>query len=83
MLSSTGSVVVAHGLSYPAACGIFPGGFLTTGPPGKSWKCNSDAYVKGAIFNKTALASDAAGSSGVPQTDQLQIWRGGPQPLQI
>ena len=45
-----GSVVVAHGLSCPAACGIlvpWPGfdcvspalesGFLTTGPPGKSW----------------------------------------------
>ena len=41
-----GSVVVAHGPSCPAACGIFPdrgsnpcplaGGFLTTAPPGKS-----------------------------------------------
>ena len=42
-----GSVVVAHGLSCSAACGIFPdqglnpcpalaGGFLTTAPPGKS-----------------------------------------------
>ena len=44
-----GSVVVAHGLSCPVACGILvprPGiepvspalqdGFLTTGPPGKS-----------------------------------------------
>ena len=45
---STGSVVVAHGLSCSAVCGIFPdqglnpcplpmaGGFLTTAPPGKS-----------------------------------------------
>ena len=45
-----GSVVAAHALSCPAACGIlvprpgiepaFPaleGGFLTPGPPGKSW----------------------------------------------
>ena len=40
-----GSVVVAHGLSCSAACGIFPdqgsnpalaGGFLTTAPPGNS-----------------------------------------------
>ena len=43
-------VVVAHGLSCAAACGIFPDqglnpcplhwqvdGFLTTAPPGKSW----------------------------------------------
>ena len=42
-LQSTGSVVVAHGLSCFAACGIFPepvsttlaGRFLTTVPPGK------------------------------------------------
>ena len=46
-LQSTGSVVVAHGLSCPAARGIFPdrrlnlcpqqlaGGFLTTGPTGE------------------------------------------------
>ena len=46
------SVVVAHGLSCPAACGILvsrqgiepasptlEGGFLTTGPPGKSPCC--------------------------------------------
>ena len=41
----TGSVVVAHGPSCSAACGIFPdqgsnpwhGGFLTTAPPGKPW----------------------------------------------
>ena len=45
----TGSLVVAHGLSCPEACGILvprpgiepaspalEGGFLTTGPPGKS-----------------------------------------------
>ena len=42
------SVVVGHGLSCSSACGILPdqgsnpsselaGGFLTTGPPGKSW----------------------------------------------
>ena len=44
-----GSVVVVHGLSCPVACGIFilqpgmepmspalRGGFLTTGPPGRS-----------------------------------------------
>jgi len=46
-LSAWTSVVVVHGLSCPMACGIFPtrdwtmssalaGGFLTTGPPGKS-----------------------------------------------
>ena len=48
-LEHVGSVVVAHGLSCPAACGILipqpgikpaspasEGGFLTTGPPGKS-----------------------------------------------
>ena len=47
-----GSVAVAHGLSCPVACGIFvlgpgikpmfpalAGGFLTTGPPGKSQEC--------------------------------------------
>ena len=47
-LECTGSVVVVHGLSYPAACGILvpgleiepvspalAGGFVTTGPPGK------------------------------------------------
>ena len=46
-LWSTGSVVVAHGLSCSVACGIFPdqgsnllslalvGGFFTTEPPGK------------------------------------------------
>ena len=45
---STGSVVVAHRLSYSVACGLFPdqglnlcppalaGGFLATGPPGKT-----------------------------------------------
>ena len=47
-LGHTGSVVVVHGLVAPTAHGIFPdqgsnmcplalvGGFLTTGPPGKS-----------------------------------------------
>ena len=45
-LWSTGSVVVAHGLSCSMACGIFPdqglnpclptGGFFTTEPPGKA-----------------------------------------------
>ena len=48
-LERAGSVVVVHGLSCPAACGILvpqPGieptspaledGFLTTGPPGRS-----------------------------------------------
>ena len=47
-----GSVVAAHGLSCPAACGILvprpgiepvspalEGGFLNTGPPGKSQLC--------------------------------------------
>ena len=47
----TGSVVAARGISCPATCGIFvrqpgiestspalEGGFLTTGPPGKSLK---------------------------------------------
>ena len=54
----TGSVVVAHGLRCPVACGILvplpgikpassalEGGFLTTGPPGKSPKlcsCNRE-----------------------------------------
>ena len=41
---STGSTAVADGLSCSVACGIFPdqgspaltGGFLATGPPGKS-----------------------------------------------
>ena len=48
-LKHMGSVVAAHGLICPAACGILvprpgiepaspalEGGFLTTGPPGKS-----------------------------------------------
>ena len=46
-LQSTGSVAVAHGLSCPSACGIFPdqrlnpvspapaNGFVTSEPPGK------------------------------------------------
>ena len=52
-LQSTGSVVVAHGLTCSAACGIFPdqgsnpcplhwqADSLTTAPPGKSWIQNS------------------------------------------
>ena len=46
-VQSVGSGVVAHGFSWPAACGGFleqgwihvscVGGFLTPGPPGKSW----------------------------------------------
>jgi len=50
LLGVWASVDVAHGLSYPAACGIFldqgwnpsvtpelAGGFLTCGPPGRSY----------------------------------------------
>ena len=49
-LWSTGSIVVAHGLSCPAACGIFPDQgsnpvspaladrFFTAEPPGKPWQ---------------------------------------------
>ena len=53
-LERTGSVVVASGLSCPAACGILvprsgiksespalEGRFLTTGPPGKFQSCFS------------------------------------------
>ena len=43
-LGHSGSVTVTHGLSCPVACGpgiepvspALAGGFLTTGPPGKS-----------------------------------------------
>ena len=68
-----GSAIVAHGPSRSAACGIFPdqgsnpcplhwqadsqplrhhgspaGGFLTTAPPGKSWKL---LFLKDKCFN--------------------------------
>ena len=52
-----GSAVVAHALSCPSACGIFPdqepnwspalaGEFLTTGPPGKSMSTVSHSHTE-------------------------------------
>ena len=61
-LSSTGSIVSTHGLSYSEACGIFlnqgwspfpalAGGFLTTEPPGKP-------SFQRMFFKRTEVHSD-------------------------
>ena len=57
-----GSVVVAHGSSCSAACGIFPdqgsepvcpalaGGFSTTAPPGKPWFFSSNKHSLSSLY---------------------------------
>ena len=70
VLGTWASVTVAHGLSCPLACGIFPDGiepvspalagrFLTTGPPGRSLLSFSCAlYMQNhRTFNHLCLPS--------------------------
>ena len=78
-LRSTSSVVMARGLSYPAACGIpvprpeiepvspaLEGGFITTGPPGKSLNFKNVIQVfiilcGGAMVCTSSLILDTGG----------------------
>ena len=66
-LQHAGSLIEAHGLSYPAACGILvprpgiepaspalEGGFFTAGPPGKS----PDTYILFQILFHYKLLED-------------------------
>ena len=63
----TGSVDVARGLSCPAACGAviepvtlsLAGGFLTTGPPGKSRELESPTWWWRPWAHRWSMAGNA------------------------
>ena len=82
-------LVEEHRLSYPTACSILPGGFLTAGPPGKSWKCNPDALSAGCHPQQDSPCFRCLWKFRCPQanhpSDQLatNLERGSPAPSDL